>query len=123
MNCVPGALETGAVGFAVPGTTTVARVVAAGAAAVPAAPPRSFWAALSLGWASPNPQPPSRSCATMGPAHLPDLNPQHPESQPASLVQTEGTMLACGTSQAEVGLSFKEKNRRKGAHYWCTYQM
>jgi len=91
MNCVPGALETGAAVEAAPGTTTVARVVAAGG---DAAPPRSFWAAVSLGCASPNPQPPSRSWAMMGPAHFPDLNPQHPESQPASLVQTGGEVLA-----------------------------
>jgi hypothetical protein len=38
-------------------------------------PPRRSCAALSLGWASPKPQPPSRSWATMAPAHLPELKP------------------------------------------------
>lgn len=48
--------------------------------------PCKAFAALSLGWASPKPQPPSRSCATTGPAHFPDLNPQQAEEQSASVV-------------------------------------
>ena len=43
-------------------------------------------AALSLGTLLPCPHPPSRSCATMAPAHLPELNPQQPEAQSASLL-------------------------------------
>ena len=45
-------------------------------------------AASSLGDESPNPQPPSRSCATTAPAHLPLLKPQQPDAQSASLVHT-----------------------------------
>lgn len=41
-------------------------------------------AALLLGKGSPKPQPPSRSWAMTGPAHLPEWNPQHPEAQSAS---------------------------------------
>ena len=57
---------------------------------VPEAPapvePRAT-AASSFGEESPNPQPPSRSWAMTAPAHLPELKPQHPEAQSASLVQ------------------------------------
>ena len=57
---------------------------------VPMAPtpvkPRAT-AASSLGEESPNPQPPSRSWAITAPAHLPELKPQHPEAQSASLAQ------------------------------------
>ncbi len=47
----------------------------------------SATAALSLGEVSPKPQPPSRSCAIIAPAHFPDLKPQQPDAQSASLVQ------------------------------------
>ena len=50
-------------------------------------------AALLLGCALPNPQPPSRSWATIGPAHLPELKPQQAEAQTASLVQ--GPVMNC----------------------------
>ena len=57
---------------------------------VPGAPtpvkPRAT-AALSLGEESPCPQPPSRSWAITGPAHLPELKPQQAEAQSASLLQ------------------------------------
>jgi len=49
--------------------------------------PESAFAALALGCALPNPHPPSRSCATTGPAHFPLLNPQHAEPQSASDLQ------------------------------------
>lgn len=49
--------------------------------------PCNALAASSFGRASPNPHPPSRSCATTGPAHLPLLNPQHADAQSASEVQ------------------------------------
>jgi hypothetical protein len=49
--------------------------------------PRSFFAVVLLGVALPNPHPSSRSWATMAPAQLPDLKPQHPEAQSLSLVQ------------------------------------
>src|SRR2546423_784139 len=55
--------------------------------------PSSERAAVSLGCASPNPQPPSRSWAMTGPAHLPELKPQQPEAQSASLVQ--GPVMNC----------------------------
>lgn len=52
--------------------------------------PRLFFcnacAALSFGCAFPNPHPPSLSCATTGPAHFPELNPQHADAQSASAV-------------------------------------
>jgi hypothetical protein len=48
-------------------------------------PPRNATAALLFGAALPNPQPPSRVCAMMAPAQSPDLNPQQPEAQSASL--------------------------------------
>lgn len=41
----------------------------------------------------PNPQPPSRSRAMTGPAHLPVLKPQQPDAQSASLVQ--GPVMNC----------------------------
>lgn len=44
--------------------------------------------ALAFGVASPCPHPPSRSWAMTGPAHLPELNPQHPSAQSASEAQT-----------------------------------
>ncbi len=91
MNWLPGATEgAGVVGAVVEAAVAIAVVVAADAAAAvdnAGASPRSLRAASSLGWASPNPQPPSRSWATIAPAHLPDLNPQQPEAQSASLVQ------------------------------------
>ena len=40
-----------------------------------------------------NPQPPSRSRAMTGPAHLPVLKPQQPDAQSASLVQ--GPVMNC----------------------------
>jgi hypothetical protein len=55
--------------------------------------PSSERAALSLGCALPNPQPPSTSWAKTGPAHLPVLKPQQPEAQSASLVQ--GPVMNC----------------------------
>lgn len=51
------------------------------------APPVRACAAVSLGCASPKPHPPSRSWATTGPAHLPELKPQQAEAQSASVVQ------------------------------------
>ena len=42
---------------------------------------------MSLGWASPWPQPPSRVWAMTGPAHRPLLKPQQPDAQSASLEQ------------------------------------
>ena len=101
MNWLPGATE----GAGVVGATELAEAAtalddaavaeAAGADETDAAAaeeeagasPRSLRAALSLGWASPNPHPPSRSCATIAPAHLPVLKPQQPDAQSASLVQ------------------------------------
>ncbi|PIL32762.1 hypothetical protein GSI_04877 [Ganoderma sinense ZZ0214-1] len=75
MNCVPGAVAgAGVVGADAP------VLGPAGAS------PRSLRAALSLGCASPNPHPPSRSCAIIAPAHFPLLKPQHPEAQSASLL-------------------------------------
>ena len=53
---------------------------------LPSARPCSALAASSLGVALPNPHPPSRSCATTGPAHLPLRKPQHAEAQSASEV-------------------------------------
>lgn len=50
--------------------------------------PLSFLAAVSFGAPSPNPHPPSLSCAMIAPAHFPLLNPQHPLAQSASLLQT-----------------------------------
>ena len=77
MNCVPGGL---------PEPVEVVVVEPVDAAGVVAWPwlARNFCAAMSLGWASPNPHPPSRSCAMTGPAHLPLLKPQHSEAQSAS---------------------------------------
>jgi hypothetical protein len=49
--------------------------------------PSRALAALSLGCASPKPQPPSRSWATTAPAHFPLRKPQHPAAQSASEVQ------------------------------------
>lgn len=65
MNWVPGATAA----------LTTAEVVVV-LAPVPTAPvyPRAT-AAMSLGAASPKPQPPSRSCAMTGPAHFPLLKP------------------------------------------------
>lgn len=60
---------------------------------LPSLRPCSACAALSLGAASPNPQPPSLSCATTGPAHFPDVNPQHPAAQSASDVH--GPVMNC----------------------------
>lgn len=92
MNCVPAAAAELAVALE---TTIIASVVGAwptaGVVAVlafgaePVKPIAT--AALSLGSASPKPQPPSRSWAMMGPAHFPLLKPQHPSAQSASLVQ------------------------------------
>src|SRR2546429_3166 len=48
---------------------------------------------FTTGCALPNPQPPSRSWATMAPAHLPVWKPQQPEAQSASLVQ--GPVINC----------------------------
>ena len=77
MNWVPGAMV---------GAAEVGGAAAAGGADA-AWPARNFWAAMSLGWASPKPQPPSRSCAMTGPAHLPLLKPQQLDAQSASLWQ------------------------------------
>ena len=96
MNWLPGATDgAGVVGAVVAATVVAAAaeevvaaaavVVAAAAVVVAGASPRSLRAALSFGCASPKPQPPSRSWATMAPAHFPDLNPQHPEAQSVSL--------------------------------------
>lgn len=82
MNCVPAATAT--------------ELVAAGLAAtaedeapVPTLPVNpSATAAVSLGTASPKPHPPSLSWAITGPAHFPELKPQHESAQSASDVQT-----------------------------------
>ena len=50
--------------------------------------PLNALAASSFGTAFPNPQPPSLSCATIAPAHLPLLNPQHLLAQSASFLHT-----------------------------------
>ena len=77
MNCVPGAVA---------GAGVVGGAGVEGADAPVLASPRSLRAALSLGWASPNPHPPSRSCAIIAPAHFPLLKPQQPDAQSASLL-------------------------------------
>ena len=82
MNCVPFALAALAVAL---DTCTTAGLVPVAEGAVPLKPRAT--AAVSLGSASPKPQPPSRSWATIGPAHFPVLNPQQPSAQSASLVQ------------------------------------
>jgi hypothetical protein len=60
-------------------------------------------AAIEFGWASPNPHPPSRSWATTGPAHFPELNPQQLEAQSASLVQTPVINCVPGAAGADTG--------------------
>ena len=107
MNCLPALVPT----LAAPGAlasmaavgdggafTTVASVVGvagvvAGDAAAVVVWPRRRRAALSLGWALPKPQPPSRVWAMMAPAHLPVLKSQQPEAQSASLSQ--GPVMNC----------------------------
>lgn len=51
---------------------------------LPSLRPCNAFAALSFGCASPNPHPPSLSCATTGPAQVPLLNPQQADAQSAS---------------------------------------
>ena len=83
-------LEHGPVMNWVPGAIAGAADVGGGAAAAGADaawPARNFCAAMSLGCASPKPQPPSRSCAMTGPAHLPERKPQQEDAQSASLWQ------------------------------------
>jgi hypothetical protein len=63
-----------------------AAIIAGDVAVAVGCPPVKARAASSLGWALPKPQPPSRSCATTGPAHLPELKPQQAEAQSASLL-------------------------------------
>jgi hypothetical protein len=48
---------------------------------------RKATSARLLGCALPKPQPPSRSWAITGPAHLPELKPQQEDAQSASEVQ------------------------------------
>lgn len=115
------------------GAETVAATLAEAVAVEPAtaaeevagASPRSLRAALSLGWGSPKPQPPSRSCATMAPAHLPDLKPQQPEAQSTSPEQgpvmncvpgaARGTYVAAATRRQADELSVHSGMNTKGA--------
>jgi hypothetical protein len=92
MNCFPAPFPAPLLSVDTWGATVgvVAEVVAA---VVDGVSPRRARAASSLGCESPNPQPPSRSWATIGPAHLPVLKPQQPEAQSASLVH--GPVMNC----------------------------
>jgi len=67
-------------------------------------------AAASLGCGSPNPHPPSRSCAITGPAHFPVLNPQQLSAQSASDVQ--GPVINCVPAARERDMLKKKAARR-----------
>ena len=67
-----------------------------------AVPPFRAWRALLLAWASPKPQPPSRSFATAGAAHFPELKPQHADAQSASLVHAPVMNCVPGAFAADV---------------------
>lgn len=107
INCVPGAFPLPLV-LVLP-LAALAAVLVAGTAATTAAaallpPPTcpvnpSATAAVSFGSASPCPQPPSRSCATIAPAHFPELKPQQPDAQSASFAQTP--VMNCVPAAAE----------------------
>jgi hypothetical protein len=85
MNCVPAVVLVLVGAWAATVAVAVVDVVVAW--------PSSARAALLLGCALPNPQPPSISWAMIGPAHLPVLKPQQPSAQSASLVQ--GPVMNC----------------------------
>lgn len=80
--------------------------------------PWIFCAAVLFGTPSPNPQPPSRSCAMTGPAHLPDLKPQQPDAQSESWAQ--GPVMNCvpwgtrGMTAAVARSATAEENERRG---------
>jgi len=72
--------------------------------------PRAL-AAVSFGEESPCPQPPSRDWAMIAPAHKPELNPQHPLAQSASLEHgpvmncVPGALVLSGVSAEAVGVA------------------
>jgi hypothetical protein len=109
MNCLAAALPI-RLGFApaaarapVGGDTAAAATAAATATGEVAAPlfttpapvglKPSAIAAFALGDALPWPHPPSRCCATTGPAQRPVLNPQQAEAQ--SLSDLQGPVMNC----------------------------
>jgi hypothetical protein len=102
MNCVPGGLPEpiDAAGEAL-ATGAAAAAFTPGAAS--AFGPAIFCAALLFGDASPKPHPPSRSCAMTAPAHLPDLKPQHPDTQSASLLHAPVMNCEPGAIAGDVG--------------------
>ena len=118
MNCVPGATA---------GAAEVPVLLEVAGGGVEAAwPARNFCAAMSLGWASPNPQPPSRSCAMTGPAHLPLLKPQQLDAQSASLWHgpvsggggvchhlQEGAAFLCGDTGCQQRQQQQQQQRRR----------
>jgi hypothetical protein len=66
----------------------------------------SLSVARLFGATSPNPHPPSRSCAMTGPAHLPEWKPQQDDAQSASALQVpvmNCVPAASGVEAAEVG--------------------
>lgn len=107
MNCLPAPLPT----LAAPGrlllmalaafsaaVAVVAAVVSAEAAtagdvAVAVLPPVNASAAFAFGVALPCPHPLSRSWATTGPAHRPELKPQQPDAQSES--EVHGPVMNC----------------------------